>query len=149
MQVPMSLVLEGLVVVLLGITVAYCFVLDRRLRALRSGQDGMKDLIKGLNDATDRAQSGVAQLKVSGDAVGKELKDVVTHARTLADELALMIESGNNIADRLEGSASQATQHQNDALIQLAKTAEEDALPLQEQFYEVDESLLRALRQAR
>ena len=80
MQLPIGLVLEGLVVVLLGVTVAYCFILDRRLRALRSGQDGMKDLIRGLNEATERAQSGVAQLKISSDAAGQDLQATVSKA---------------------------------------------------------------------
>ncbi len=101
-----GLILESLVALLLMITVVYCFQLDRRLRALRNGQDGLKDLIKGLGEATGRAQLSVAQLKIAGDAAGRELRDTVTKARELADELSLMVEAGNNIADRLEGGAT-------------------------------------------
>lgn len=104
-MVPIGLILDGLVALLLVVTVIYCYQLNSRLRALRSGQDGLKDLIRGLNEATERAQAGIAQLKISGDAAGKGLKESVTKARTLSDELSLMIEAGNNIADRLEDKA--------------------------------------------
>ncbi len=104
-MIPIGLILDSLVALLLVVTVIYCYQLNARLRALRSGQDGLKDLIRGLNEATERAQAGIAQLKVAGDAAGKELKETVTKSRALADELSLMIEAGNNIADRLEGHA--------------------------------------------
>ena len=78
---PIDLLLEGLVAVLLVVTVGYCFVLDRRLKALRDGQDGMKEIIRELNKATERAQTGIAQLKISGDAVGAELRDTVTKSQ--------------------------------------------------------------------
>jgi len=103
---PLGLLLDGLVALLLVVTVIYCYQLNSRLRALRSGQDGLKDLIRGLNTATERAQAGIAQLKVAGDAAGNELKESITRARAMADELSLMIEAGNNIADRLEGHAA-------------------------------------------
>ena len=105
-MVPVGLILDGLVALLLVVTVVYCYQLNSRLRALRSGQDGLKELIRGLNESTERAQAGIAQLKISGDAAGKELQESVTKARILADELSLMVEAGNNIADRLEDKAS-------------------------------------------
>lgn len=100
---PVGLLLEGMLAVLLGVTVFYCIHLDRKLRALRSGQDGLRDVIRGLNSATQTAQSSVAQLRLAGEATATDLSEVVTRARALADELSLMIEAGNSLADRLEG----------------------------------------------
>jgi hypothetical protein len=39
-----------------------CWRVDRRLRALRNGQDGLKDTITALNDAVDRARASLAAL---------------------------------------------------------------------------------------
>ncbi len=104
-MIPIGLILDSLVALLLIVTVVYCYQLNSRLRDLRSGQDGLKDLIRGLNEATERAQAGISQLKIAGDAAGRELQESVTKARSLSDELSLMIEAGNNIADRLEDQA--------------------------------------------
>ncbi|MGF1455561.1 MAG: DUF6468 domain-containing protein [Alphaproteobacteria bacterium] len=103
MSLPIDLILEAMLAALLVITAAYCVILDRKLRQLRSGQDGLRDIIKGLNGATERAQSAISQLKVAGEAHARDLKTQIAHAKALTDELGLMIESGNSLADRLEG----------------------------------------------
>ena len=141
---PIDLLLDALVAVLLVVTSGYCFILDRRLRELRSGQDGMKEIIRALNQATEQAQSAIAHLKISGDAAGHDLRETVSKARALADELSLMLESGNNIADRLEGSASQAMIQNNDALRKLKQAASQGAGDS-----ESDDALIHTLRQTR
>jgi len=98
-----SLVLEGLVVLLLGVTIFYCLLLDRRLRALRSGQDGLRQVIEGLDAATARAQHSIRELRKAGDEVSENLGGNIAKARSLADELELMIDSGERLAARLEG----------------------------------------------
>ncbi len=105
MELPVGLILEGLLAILLGVTVFYCVLLDRRLRNLRSGQDGMREVIANLNAATARAQASIGQLTVASQETGTQLRDVLTKGSAIRDELALMIETGNNLADRLEGAS--------------------------------------------
>ncbi|MEM8986451.1 MAG: DUF6468 domain-containing protein [Pseudomonadota bacterium] len=99
-----GLIVEGVVAVLLVVTAAYCFVLNGKLRALRSGQDGLRDVIAGLNAATQNAQNSILQLKIAGESAGEDLKKITADARTLADELSVMVEAGDRIADRLQGA---------------------------------------------
>jgi len=141
---PIDLILDSLVAVLLVVTASYCFILDRRLKELRSGQDGMKEIIRALNQATEQAQSAIAHLKISGDAAGHDLRETVSKARALADELSLMLESGNNIADRLEGSASQAMIQNNHALRKLKQATSKGDVSA-----EADDGLINTLRQTR
>jgi hypothetical protein len=103
-SLPMDLVLEGIVSVLLAATIGYCAMLDRRLRAMRSGQDGLRDLIRDLGTATEQAVSAIARLREASDATGQALGDQVKRGRALADELGLIVEAGNRIADRLSDS---------------------------------------------
>ncbi len=105
---PMDLILEAVLAGLLVLTVVYCVILDRKLRQLRSGQDGLRDIIKGLNAATERAQSSIAHLKIAGQAQSEALMGQISQAKGLTDELGLMIESGNSLADRLEGGRADA-----------------------------------------
>ncbi len=99
--VPFDLLLEGIVSILLAATIGYCATLDRRLRAMRSGQDGLRDLIRDLSAATGQAADAIARLRDASNATGQQLTEQVARGRSLADELALMLESGNAIADRL------------------------------------------------
>ncbi len=156
-MLPIGLLLEGLVAILLVMTVVYCFILDRRLRQLRSGQDGLKELIGGLNSATERAQGSVAQLKIAGDAAGGDLRDVVTKARALSDELSVMIEAGNNIADRLAGGATKSepsepaadeTTFGTNRAREVDETDDSPSLS-EEALQTVQSDFLKALREAR
>ncbi|MGB5093484.1 MAG: DUF6468 domain-containing protein [Parvibaculum sp.] len=100
-ELPFDLLLEAIVCVLLLATIGYCAVIDRRLRAMRAGQDGLRILVRDLNTATDRAATAISQLSNANETTGRELGERVARARALADELGLMVEAGNGIADRL------------------------------------------------
>jgi hypothetical protein len=103
MNLPMDLMLEVIVCVLLAATIGYCATLDRRLRAMRSGQDGLRDLIRDLSGATEQATNAIARLRQASDATGGALIEQVKRGRALADELSLMVQAGNDIANRLGG----------------------------------------------
>ena len=100
-ELPFSTVLEIIVCLFLGATIAYCAVLDRKLRAMRAGQDGMRELVSELNAATQRALGAIEGLMGAMEESGEELAERIRRARGLADELSLMLESGNSIAERL------------------------------------------------
>jgi len=99
--IPAGLVLEVIVCVLLASTIGYCAMIDRRLKAMRKGQDGLLKIVRQLNGATDQAISAIGRLKHASDATGQELMNRVAEARALADGLSMMLTSGANIADRL------------------------------------------------
>ncbi len=110
MNIPTDLLLDGLVAILLGATIFYCAMLDRKLKALRSGQDGLKQTIDQLNTATARAEISISQMKqVSGqldDGLTQQMRD----ARTLADELSVMVASGNKVAGQFGTERSRVSQ---------------------------------------
>jgi len=103
--ITLSLAVELVVSVLLIATIAYCFVLDRRLRALRDGEGALKEIVTSLERATGRAQGAIAELRAGADATAQDLARDLKRARALADELALMVEAGDSIANRLGGLA--------------------------------------------
>jgi len=105
-----DLIAEGVVAVLLAVTIAYCFQLNRRLTALRAEQEAMADLVVGLNQATERAQDGIFQLRAASQESEETLKLEVSRARALADELSLITEAGSNLAERIEAGLAPARQ---------------------------------------
>lgn len=97
-----SLAFEGLVCVLLLAAAVMCWRVDRRLRALRDGQDGMKQTIGALNDAVDRARASLAALDRAAKEQGAALKSEVDHARKLCEELRFLNDQGEARFERAE-----------------------------------------------
>jgi len=95
-----SLAFEGLVCVLLLAAAVMCWRVDRRLRALRDGQDGLKDTINALNDAVDRARASLSALDRASKEQGAALRSDVDAARRLADELRFLTDEGEARAAR-------------------------------------------------
>jgi len=101
MSISLSMVIELVVGGLLVATITYCYLLDRRLRMLRDGEGDLKQVVVALDRATTRAQGAITDLRVSCDTLTRDLDRDLKKARGLADELALMVEAGDHIADRL------------------------------------------------
>lgn len=155
-----GLILESLVAVLLAATVYYCILLNKRLTKLRDGQDEFTGLVRELNDATRRAQNSVTDLKSSTVDTAKQLEEQVAVGRVLMDELAMITESGNNLANRLErqltgdGRASTRPQERKEPNIGLGMgprfdDGTPDADTTSKRKSETERELLRTLREVR
>lgn len=99
-----GLALDLLVALLLALVAIYCYVLDRRLSAVREGQASLAAFLAQLTEATQAAERTIGGLKGLADGTGGELQARVKAARGVADELALLVESGARVAERLEGA---------------------------------------------
>ena len=80
-----GLVFEGVVAGLLLLAVIMCWRVDRRLNALKTGQDGVRESVIQLNDATDRARAALATLERATRENGDILERRVQDARALSD----------------------------------------------------------------
>ena len=92
-------------IVLAGLLLAVLvggFLVNRRLAALRAGQAELAALIDRLNGATDHAHEAIADLKIQASEREDDLRKQMAKARALADELTLITEAGDNLANRLE-----------------------------------------------
>lgn len=140
-----DLILEGFLAVLLVAVIASCFVISRRLGAMRSGQDELRSLIAQLNSAVEQAQRSVLHLKSEGAAAEESLTKTVTRAQALADELSLITEAADSLAGRIESGVDGLRQRQslaaaNDELF------EDDG---REDDFAAKQDILEALREAR
>lgn len=86
---------------LLIATIVLAVRLHRKLQGLRGGHDELRQLVEGLNEATRRAQAGIHELKMVAEASAARLGTQVDNARRSTDELALIVASANNLAERL------------------------------------------------
>ncbi len=110
MQITIAMALELILTVLLGATLVYCIVLERRLASVRKGQDGLKKMIGELNSAIAGAGASLRALKSAAGEAAETLDDRLKRARAIADELSVLSTSGERIAQRFD-RGSPSTQH--------------------------------------
>jgi hypothetical protein len=97
-----ALLVDLVVAGLLLATLSYCILLNRRLAALRDDKGELRELIRGLTSASQRAEAGVAALRQAADHIGVGLQQEIDRARELREDLVYMLERGGALADRLE-----------------------------------------------
>ena len=100
----MTVAADGVVSFLLLITIYYCFVLSRRLHALRADKAELRVLVEKLAAASRDAALGIGGLKSAAADIGVELDGRLRDAQSLRDDLAYMLERGGAVADLLEGA---------------------------------------------
>lgn len=140
-MLPFELAVNLILLVLLGLAVGGGYVLNRRLGIMRDGQQQMAQLIEQLNVATTNTKASVDGMRKVGEEANNTLAREIGRARALADELALITEAGDSLADRLEKRLSIVSTQIRE--IDGAAGGSPEDIP------EVDEELVQALKQAR
>ncbi|MFP4312709.1 MAG: DUF6468 domain-containing protein [Alphaproteobacteria bacterium] len=106
----LSLLLDVLVLIGLGVTIYYCMRLSKSLNNFRQYRQEFNSLLQELSRNIDKAQKAISQLKDSSFEAGEDLQKVINNSRNLADELQLMNDMGNALANRLERLSEQGRQ---------------------------------------
>lgn len=104
----LGLAVDILVAGLLATAIVWAFVLDRRLRELKSGKDGVKQAVLDLAGAAGRAEAAVASLRQAADSAGAQLASAQARAKGAAEELSMLVGAAEGLADRLTDRARHA-----------------------------------------
>lgn len=105
--ITLMLVLDGMLILLLGVTVVYCLKLNLRIRVLQDSKAEFAKLIERFDSTTQRAQQSIEDLQNISKKVNEQLSGRLDKANFLADDLAFMIEKGSKLADKMEGRVTQ------------------------------------------
>jgi phage shock protein A len=95
-------IVELVLILILAVTLGYCIVLERRLAAVRRGQEGLKSTIGELNTAITNAGASMRALKATASGAAETLDERLARARSTIDELSLLTASGERIAERFD-----------------------------------------------
>jgi biopolymer transport protein ExbB/TolQ len=130
---------DFVLVLLLAATVVYCFVLNRRIGSLRRAQGEFETLLQKFTQATQQAEVSLAKLHQAGDEIGADLERKINDGRDLHDELSIITQTGNGLADRIERG-----------LVGRDRAGETTpAVRQEDERSESERELIEALRQAR
>ena len=98
----MTFYVEVALEVLLVATLCYCVLLERRLRAVRKGQEGLARTVGELNMAIAGAGASLRALKAAAGESAQTMDERLKRARLHIDELSVLVASGERIADRID-----------------------------------------------
>ena len=103
-----GLVIEGLVATLLLLTIAYCMMLNSRLKRLKSDEQSLKATIGELITATEIAERAIGGLKHAVRDVNENLGQEIETATELTELLRHQLAAGDGVLERLTRIASAA-----------------------------------------
>ncbi len=98
----LELIINILIVGLLIPTIIFAYKLNKNLNILRNNQKSLAKLVDSLNEATFKAENSIPKLKNITETSSSGLKEVVSSAKTLKDDLEFINQRADQLADRLE-----------------------------------------------
>lgn len=97
----LGLFLDVLMMGLLGAGIYYAVKLSRHLAAMRASHAEMERFILDFNATVGRAEAGIKGLKTAARSSGDDLEKLIERAHSMRDELHFLIDSADQIANRL------------------------------------------------
>lgn len=113
MGVAVEFLLNLLVVALLGITIAYCRTLNRRIRLLQDSRSELAELLRHFDESTTRASESIVALQAASKKIGETIQTRIEKANYVADDLAFLIERAGrqtHMDDASQPAAARVTQ---------------------------------------
>ena len=106
----LGLMIESLVAILLMLTIAYCILLNKRLKKLKADEQVLKATISELITATEIAERAIAGLKVTVRDCDNTLGERLRTAERFSADIARQISAGEVVLNRLTQIATIARQ---------------------------------------
>ena len=103
-----SMVMDIVIVVLLVGTIYFAYALSKQLRVFRQSRAEFESLLMQLTKQINTANDAIDHMQESADTYGQKLDRLIHEGQTLADELKMINDTSNSLANRLEGAASTA-----------------------------------------
>jgi Domain of unknown function (DUF6468) len=115
-----GIIIECLVAILLILTIAYCMLLNRRLKLLKADEHSLRATISELITATEIAERAIAGLKITVRECDIGLSDRLSRAERMISDLDRGVAAGKDVLGRLSqivaaGRPQEPIPHRNDA----------------------------------
>ncbi|HZW72419.1 MAG TPA: DUF6468 domain-containing protein [Caldimonas sp.] len=96
-----ALMIESLVATLLMVTIAYCYILNKRLMRLKADEQSLKATISELITATEIAERAITGLKVTVRECDQDLGERLRTAERFCAEMDRQLAGGEDVLERL------------------------------------------------
>lgn len=148
MSLTANLLLNILILAALGVTIFYCLRLSRQFNQMRADRKAFETLIQSLNFASARAEASIQSFREVAVGNGDILQDKINKARGMAEELEIMVQAGDNLADRLQNLAEKSRRASTDTSMPEARQpeAQQKQSPAAEPRTRAEKELLEAIK---
>lgn len=99
------LFLDFLLLLMIVICVAYCWMLNRRIQDLQNSRIEFARMIKELNASIVKAENNVNEMSELSKATSNEIKAVVEEAKEVSTELVTMSEAASELSAMLSAQS--------------------------------------------
>src|SRR6202012_5479584 len=97
----MATIIDGVVAILLMLTIGYCIMLNRRLKLLKADEQSLRATISELVTATEIAERAIGGLKLTVHECDTGLGERLRKARRVGIEIDRAIVGGKDLVSRL------------------------------------------------
>lgn len=114
----LGLAIEIVVSLLLILTIGYCYILNKRLMRLHADKDSMRHMIADLIEATNLANSAIAQLREVASEADLTLNSRLEEAEKFGVQLANHVVAGQTVVEKISQITSAARGSQTIARVE-------------------------------
>jgi hypothetical protein len=101
-MLDMQWILEIVLMALLTATLFHAVRLERALGVLKRDRAVLEELVVGFNASTRQAEAGIDRLRAAADGAGRQIARQIETAAALKEDLTLLSQRGESLADRLD-----------------------------------------------
>lgn len=105
-----GLAFDIIILVALAVTMWRATQLSKQFDRMQADRKAFEQLIGALNLSASKAEAAIRGIKDTAIESGNTLQDKVTRARGISDELEIMVQAGDNLAERLQTLAEKSRQ---------------------------------------
>ena len=99
-NIILSLVVNGMMAVLMFVTIMYCWRLNGRIKLLQDSKSELADIIREFDESTRRATESIAEIHAATSRLSENIQHKIDKANFLANDLDYLIEKGGKVTGR-------------------------------------------------
>ncbi len=99
-----QVLLELGLIALLGATLFHALRLERALGVVRRDRAELETMLRGFNDSTRQAETATERLRGAAEGAGRHITRQIEAAANLKDDLTMLIDRGERLADRIDAT---------------------------------------------
>jgi len=130
----------------LGVVMYRAWQLSRQFAEMQANRAAFEQLIQALNVATQRAEGAITGLREAATESADAVQNKINAARALSDELEIMVQAGDSLAERLQNTAARHRPAPPDAPRAAEETPRPAAKPATAPRTKAEKELLEAVK---
>lgn len=97
-----TMLINAVIIVLLAVTIGYCWLLNRRIKVLQDSRGELARLLQHFDESTQRASESIIGLQTASRRIGDTIQQRMDKASDVLDDLSFMIEKAHKLANQME-----------------------------------------------